>query len=78
MPPRNRLPSPDSPPKVNPDDVATYLELRLKKSGTFTEIAAAKRVDDAMKVDSAVRAYVEELLRLEDPTLHPEHYPSTN
>lgn len=65
-------------PNVNPDDVAVYLELKLTKRGTLDQIAAAKRVDDAMQADPAVRAYVEELLRLEDPTLHPEKYPSQN
>ncbi len=69
---------PSDTPNVNPDDVATYLELKITKGGTLKQVAAAKRVDDAMQADPAVREYVEQLLRLEDPAIHPEKYPSAN
>lgn len=75
---QNSLPHSSGTPNVNPDDVATYLELKITKQGTLKQIAAAKRVDDAMQLDPVVREYVEQLLRLEDPAIHPEKYPSAN
>ena len=75
---KNRLDPSSGPPNINPDDVAVYLEVKLKKSGTERELATAMGVERAMEADPNVRAYVEELLRLTDPAMHPENHPSPN
>ncbi|MDD4318925.1 MAG: hypothetical protein PHW10_01200 [Candidatus Peribacteraceae bacterium] len=71
-------PLPPGPPDVHPDDVADYLHVRLTRDGTLRELEAAKRVDESMRADPNVRAFVEQLLALEEPTLHPERHPSAN
>jgi len=77
VPPHEKSP-PDSPLNINPDDVAVFLAVKTRRSATWRELSIAKTVEDAMKADPKVRAYVEELLRLEDPAIHPERYPSAN
>jgi len=63
---------------VNPDDVAVYLEVQLTKTGTLKQLETARKIDDAMNADPKVRAFVEQLLRLQEPGMHPENHPSAN
>ncbi|MDD5751612.1 MAG: hypothetical protein PHS73_03790 [Candidatus Peribacteraceae bacterium] len=76
----NRIqpPVPGGPPDINPDDVAVYLEVQLTKTGTERQVQTAMEVERAMGTDPKVRAFVEQLLRLQEPIMHPENHPSGN